>query len=71
MFTTTALEECCPFFGLWHVVAICPGETCQGKYKLLTLITGKSDSFCTLYQGKQQPNGFKSQVNVFTNDFSH
>lgn len=46
MFTITALEECCPFFGLWHVVAICPGETCQGKYKLLTLITGKSDCFC-------------------------
>lgn len=48
MFTAAAREECCPLFGLWHVVAICSGETCQEKYKLLTLITRKFDSFCVL-----------------------
>lgn len=57
MFTATALEECCPFFGLWHIVAIAHASHAKEN----TLQTddfdngGKSDSVCmrSLYQGKQ------------------
>lgn len=48
MLTATALEECCPFFGLWHIVAIARAS----RAKENTLQTAdfdnkeKSDSVC-------------------------
>ncbi len=46
MLTATALEECCPFFGLWHTVAI--AHASHAKENTLQTAdfdnTGKSDS---------------------------
>lgn len=48
MLTATALEECCPVFGSWHIVAI--AHASHAKENTLQTADsdnrGKSDSVC-------------------------